>query len=98
MSGGDGIVKLSQKITHLCSKERTRESFGLSRTPLFRYSHPLSFPQGEGVWERFFINLTMPARELGGMPRREPRMNILTTRALAHRLERYGHAQARLTT
>jgi hypothetical protein len=27
----------------------------------FRYSHPLSLPQGEGVWKRFFINLTMPS-------------------------------------
>jgi hypothetical protein len=26
----------------------------------FRYSYTLSFPQGEGVLERFFINLTMP--------------------------------------
>jgi len=55
-----GIVKLTQKIVRLCSKERTIEDFGLSRALYFRYSHPLGFPQGEGVWERFFINLTMP--------------------------------------
>jgi hypothetical protein len=30
----------------------------------FRSSQPLSFPRGEGVGERFFINLTMPDRAL----------------------------------
>jgi hypothetical protein len=46
---GKGIVKLTQKIAHLCSKERTIEDFGLSRAQYFRYSQPLSFPQREGV-------------------------------------------------
>jgi hypothetical protein len=58
-----GIVKLTQKIARLCSEERTIEDFGLSRALYFRSSHPLSFPQGEGVWERFFINLTMPVTD-----------------------------------
>ena len=35
---------------------------GFQEPLYFRSSHPLSFPQGEGVWERFFLNLTMPAR------------------------------------
>ena len=30
-----GIVKLTQKIARLCSKERTIEGFGLSRAPVF---------------------------------------------------------------
>jgi hypothetical protein len=44
-----GIVKLTQKIARLCSKERTIEGFGLSRAPVFSLFLPLSFPQGEGV-------------------------------------------------
>ena len=35
-----GIVKLSQKIAHLCSKERTIEGFGLSRAPVFSLFPP----------------------------------------------------------
>ena len=31
----DGIVKLTQKIARLCSRERTIEGFGLSRAPVF---------------------------------------------------------------
>jgi hypothetical protein len=31
----EGIVKLRQKIARLCSKERTIEGFGRSRTPVF---------------------------------------------------------------
>jgi hypothetical protein len=44
-----GIVKLTQKISRLCSKERTIEGFGLSRAPVFSLFPPLSFPQGEGI-------------------------------------------------
>jgi hypothetical protein len=35
-----GIVNLTQKITRLCSKERTIESFGLSQAPVFSLSLP----------------------------------------------------------
>ena len=48
-------------MTHLCSKERTIEGFAVSQAPPFSLFPPLSFPQGEGVWERFFIHLTMPS-------------------------------------
>ncbi len=52
--------QVNAKIARLCSQERTIGDFGLSRALYFRYSRPLSFPQEEGVWERFAINLTMP--------------------------------------
>src|SRR5438132_9948125 len=35
-----GIVKLTQKIARLCSKERTIGDFGLSRGPVFSLSSP----------------------------------------------------------
>jgi hypothetical protein len=53
-----GIVKLTQKL-HVCTVKRGLwRVLGFHEPLYFRYSHPLSFPQGEGVWERFFINLT----------------------------------------
>ena len=36
----EGIVKLTQKIARLCSKERTIEGFGLSRAPVFSLFPP----------------------------------------------------------
>jgi len=33
---------------------------GFHEPQYFRYSQPLSFPQGKGIRGRFFINLTMP--------------------------------------
>src|SRR5215831_13263039 len=48
-----GIVNLMQKITHLCSKERTIGGFVLPRTPVFSPLTPLKFSQGKDVWKRF---------------------------------------------
>ena len=39
-------IKLSQKMTHLCSKERTREGFGLVRTPRFSLCPPPQLSSG----------------------------------------------------
>jgi len=50
-----GIVQLTRKIARLCSKERTIEGFGLSRTPVFSLSSSSQLSQGEGVWERFSL-------------------------------------------
>jgi hypothetical protein len=44
-----GIVKLSQKIVHLCSKERTIEDSGLSRAPVFSLFPPPQLSSREGV-------------------------------------------------
>ena len=98
-----GIVKLTQKMARLCSKERTIESFGLSRAPVFLLFPPFSFPQGEGLWERFFINLTMPypmlARNLlyTGVTRGKQRVVVIgQPRAVAIAV-RNGRATQRLT-
>src|SRR5262249_49649326 len=55
-----GIVKLTRTIARLCSRERTIEGFELPRAPVFSLFSALNFPQGEGVWQRFFLHLTMP--------------------------------------
>src|SRR2546430_6800067 len=54
----EGIVKLSQKIAHLCSKERTIEGFGLARAPVFSL-----FPSPQ---------LSSRGRRLGQTPPRHP--------------------------
>jgi hypothetical protein len=56
-----GIVKLTPKIARLYSKERTIESFGLSRAPVFSPFPALQLSSRERCLRRFFINLTMPA-------------------------------------
>jgi hypothetical protein len=47
-----GHGQVNANMTHLCSKEKTRECWACTSSSLFALSHPLSFPQGEGVWER----------------------------------------------
>ena len=53
-----GIVKLMQKIAHLCSKERPMHGFVsfAKKHPRFRHSHTLTFSQGKDVWARFSIH------------------------------------------
>jgi hypothetical protein len=54
----------SRKKLHVCAVKRGLERILDFHEPLyFRSSCPLSFPQGEGVWERIFINLTMPEKQ-----------------------------------
>jgi len=44
-----GIVKLTQKL-HVCAVKRgLLKVLGFHEPQYFRYSQPLSFPQGEGV-------------------------------------------------
>ena len=46
---------------HICAVKRgLKRVLGFHEPLYFRYSQPFSFPQGEGVWERCVIHLTMP--------------------------------------
>src|SRR5262252_2222703 len=59
-----GIVKLTQKIARLCSKEKTIEGFGLSRAPVFSlFPAPQLSSRGRRL-RAIFINLTMPGQGL----------------------------------
>src|SRR5262249_30244120 len=60
----DGIVKLTQKIARLCSKERTIEGFGLSRTPVFSLSSSSQLSSRGRRLGAIFINLTMPVPQV----------------------------------
>src|SRR5262249_37315750 len=60
-----GIVKLSQKIAHLCSKVRTIEGFGLARAPVFSLFPPPQLSSRERRLGAIFINLTMPSIRWG---------------------------------
>jgi hypothetical protein len=59
------MVKFTQKW-HVCTVKRGLERILGFHEPLYvRYSRPLSFLQGEGVWKRLFMNLTMPRKVSG---------------------------------
>ena len=60
-----GIVQLTRKIARLCSKERTIEGFGLSRTPVFSLSSSSQLSSRGRRLGAIFINLTMPPRGMG---------------------------------
>lgn len=51
-----GIVKLTQKIARLCSKERTKEGFGLSRAPVFSLFPPPQLSSRGGRLGAIFIH------------------------------------------
>src|SRR5262249_30418099 len=53
-----GHGQVIAKIAHWCRKVRAIEVLGLHEPLSVRSFHPLSFPQGEGVWEPFLIHLT----------------------------------------
>jgi hypothetical protein len=72
-----GIVNFLRKTIRLCSHKKAIHHFLLSRPLYFRHLSPVSFPHEEGVYQRFFINLTMPEHTTGERVQRLPTIGYL---------------------